>query len=207
MSTPPRELRQPPVLELPDFSTSQPLDFLSLSFVFIYILALFPRKSVLSGQLSALSYPIQAGADPEVWGLRCPEGTGPDKWFNLPGPHVWRIADVQEQLLRQPTVFELLDSSTSQPLNFLSLSFVFIYILALFPRKLVLSSQLSALSYPIQAGADPGVRGLRCPEGTGQGKGGNLPELRLRRMTDVQKQRLRPPAPVVIRRLRPTPQI
>ena len=43
------------------------------------------------------------------------------------------------------------------------------------------------------AGADPEVRGLRCPGGTGQDKRYKLTELRLRRIADVHKQRLRQP--------------
>jgi hypothetical protein len=43
-----------------------------------------------------------AGADPEVWGLRCPEGTGQSKRYNLTELRLRRIADVQEQRLRQP---------------------------------------------------------------------------------------------------------
>jgi len=63
----------------------------------------------------------------------------------------------------------------------------------LFPLKSAVSAQLSALSRAGQAGANPRGWGLRGPEGTGQGEGGNLPELRLRRIADVPKQRLRQP--------------
>ena len=56
---------------------------------------------------------------------------------------------------------------------------------------MTVSNQPLAVSPTIQAGADPEVRGLRCPEGTGQDKRHNLTELRLRRIADVQKQRLR----------------
>src|SRR5271157_3344581 len=59
------------------------------SFVFIDILALFPRL-------------LPAGADPEVWGLRCPERTGQDNWYNLTELRLRRNADVQKQRLRQP---------------------------------------------------------------------------------------------------------
>ncbi|SPE26414.1 exported hypothetical protein [Acidobacteriia bacterium SbA2] len=71
------------------------------SFVFIDILALFPQKS--SFQLSAA--PLLAGADPVVWGLRSPEGTGQNKRCNLTKLRLRRIADVQKQRLRQPTTF------------------------------------------------------------------------------------------------------
>ena len=39
---------------------------------------------------------------PEIWGLRCPEGTGQDQRRNLAGLRLRRIADIQEQCLRQP---------------------------------------------------------------------------------------------------------
>jgi hypothetical protein len=38
---------------------------------------------------------------PEIWGLRCPEGTGQDQRRNLTGPRLRRIAGIQEQCLRQ----------------------------------------------------------------------------------------------------------
>jgi len=63
-------------------------------------------------------------------------------------------------------------------------SLVFIDILALF-------RQYSPRTHASQAAADPEVWGLRCPEGTGRGERCNLPELRLRRISDVPKQRLR----------------
>jgi len=66
------------------------------SFVFIDILALFPSKPALNR--------IIPGADPEVWGLRCPEGTGQGKRHNLTELRLRRIADVQKQRLRQPTM-------------------------------------------------------------------------------------------------------
>jgi hypothetical protein len=48
---------------------------------------------------------------------------------------------------------------------------------------------------PFRLAQTPEVWGLRCPEGTGHGMRCNLPELRLRRIADVQKQRLRQPPP------------
>jgi hypothetical protein len=53
-------------------------------------------------------------------------------------------------------------------------------ILALFPKKHLstISFQLPAMPFP--DGADPGVWGLRCPEGTGQADRHNLTEMRLR---------------------------
>ena len=73
-------------------------DILSLCFVFIDILALFPKKhlSTISFQLAAA--PFRDGADPDVWGLRCPEGTGQGKRQNLTEPRLRRIANVQRQI-------------------------------------------------------------------------------------------------------------
>ena len=51
--------------------------------------------------------------------------------------------------------------------------------------------QLSAT--PCPASRNPQVWGLGCPGGTGRGKRDKLTELRLRRIADVQKQRLRQP--------------
>jgi hypothetical protein len=72
------------------------------SFVFMDILALFPKKhlSTISFQLPAM--PFQDGADPDVWGLRCPEGTGQADRHNLTELRLRRIADVRGQRLRQP---------------------------------------------------------------------------------------------------------
>ena len=39
---------------------------------------------------------------PDVWGLRCPEGTGQGDRHNLTELRPRRIADVQRQRLRQP---------------------------------------------------------------------------------------------------------
>ena len=66
------------------------------------ILALFPAKhlSTISFQLPALPFPD--GADPAVWGLRCPEGTGQADRHNLTELRLRRIADVRGQRLRQP---------------------------------------------------------------------------------------------------------
>jgi len=59
---------------------------------------------------------------------------------------------------------------------------------------MALSRQLSALSQATARLAQtPAVRGLRCPGGTGQWN--TLTKLRLRRIADVQKQRLRQPSP------------
>jgi hypothetical protein len=60
-----------------------------------------------------------AGADPDVWGLRCPEGTGQGRSAKLAGLRLRRIADIPVRRLRQPG-------------DFLTSSFVFIDILALF---------------------------------------------------------------------------
>jgi len=74
----------------------------------------------------------------------------------------------------------------------LTSSFVFIDIPGSFVEKL-----LSAVSFQLSAGmsdgADSEVWGLRCPEGIGQGSRYKLTDLRLRRIADVQKQRLRQP--------------
>ena len=75
----------------------------------------------------------------------------------------------------------------------MSLSFVFIDILALFRQKTSLNNQLSAPATPFPDGSDPDVWGLRCPEGTGQGARHNLAELRLRRIADVQRHRMYQP--------------
>jgi hypothetical protein len=65
-------------LRLLNFST-----FLTSSFFFIDILALFAKKlrSTITFQLPATPFPDDA--DPGVWGLRCPEGTGQAERHNL----------------------------------------------------------------------------------------------------------------------------
>ena len=57
-------------------------------------------------------------------------------------------------------------------------------------------SQQSALtsSHAIPGWRKPYCVGLRCPGGTGQAERRNLTELRLRRIADVQRQRLRQPS-------------
>ena len=62
-------------------------------FVFIDILALFPKihLSTISFHLSATPFPD--GADPAVWGLRCPEGTGQGERHNLTPRSVRASAD------------------------------------------------------------------------------------------------------------------
>ena len=42
---------------------------------------------------------------PDVWGLRCPEGTGQGQRHILTGQRLRRIADIQKQCLRQPRLF------------------------------------------------------------------------------------------------------
>jgi len=93
-----------------------------------------------------------------------------------------------------PSAHRRRSRTTSAPAgDLLTSSFAFIDIPGSFVKK-PLSSVSLQLSAAMQDGADPGVWGLRCPEGTGQAKHDNLTDLRLRRIADVQKQCLRQPA-------------
>ena len=88
-------------------------DFLTLSFVFIYILALFPQKTAFSFQPHKPRV-----ADPDVWSLRCPEGTG------RASRRLWPTCAFGAS--------QTFKNNVCASRDFLTLSFVFIYILALF---------------------------------------------------------------------------
>ena len=125
------------------------------SFVFIYILALFPRK-----QLSTISF--QHLAKPFGWRRpRCVGSAMSRRDRSRRGGQFARTA---------PSVHRRRPGATSAPAHdFLSLSFVFIYILALFPQ-ISLSAfnfQLSAIRSPENHAAHviPAKAGIHlCPD-------------------------------------------
>ena len=104
-------------------------------------------------------------------------GTGWDKRHSLTEVRLRRIADVQKQRLRQPTTPNAssseegshecpsLDREGLGVVDILDRPFVFIDILALFPRNAAFSSQPSALSNHSRLAQTPRSAVCDVPEG------------------------------------------
>jgi len=155
-----------------------------LSFVFIYILALFPRKSALSIQLSALSHAIWLAQTPMCGVCDVPKGQAKTNRTICPN-----CAFGASQTFK---------SNVCANLRLFPRVLCFHIHSGFVPSKISFQWAASSSQPRHLAGADPDVWRLRCPEGTGRGERCNLPELRLRRIADVQKQRLRQPRTLLL---------